>query len=85
MYLEIIAPDKIFFKGEAEKISVPGMLGQFAILNGHAAIVSILKKGRIIYFVDNEEKHFDIISGIVEVKANNVIVCVDKRNEASQL
>jgi F-type H+-transporting ATPase subunit epsilon len=81
MYLEIISPDKIFYKGETEQVSVPGMLGNFTVLPGHAAIVSLLVEGDVVYIEKGSEKRFNIISGMVEVKNDNIIVCVDKRKE----
>ena len=45
MYLEIVTPEATIFKGEVNSVSVPGVNGDFEMLNNHAAIVSILKKG----------------------------------------
>jgi len=47
MILEIISPEKIIFTGEVESVAVPGVNGEFEMLNNHAAIVSNLKKGAI--------------------------------------
>jgi F-type H+-transporting ATPase subunit epsilon len=79
MYLEIISPDKVFFRGETDKVSVPGMAGSFTVLPGHAAIVSLLVEGDVVYLEKDSEKHFSIISGMIEVRDDKIIVCVDKR------
>jgi F-type H+-transporting ATPase subunit epsilon len=81
MYLEIISPDKVFFKGEVEQVSVPGMAGSFTVLPGHAAIVSMLIEGDVVYMENNSEKRFNIIAGMIEVKNDKIVVCVDKRKE----
>ena len=47
MILEIISPEKIIFTGEVDSVAVPGVEGEFEMLNNHAAIVSNLKKGSI--------------------------------------
>ena len=47
MILEIISPEKIIFTGEVDSVAVPGVDGEFEMLNNHAAIVSNLKKGSI--------------------------------------
>ena len=47
MILEIISPEKIIFSGEVESVAVPGVNGEFEMLNNHASIVSNLKKGAI--------------------------------------
>jgi F-type H+-transporting ATPase subunit epsilon len=81
MYLEIISPDKVFFKGDVEQVSVPGMAGRFTVLPGHAAIVSLLIEGDVVYMEKNSEKRFNIIAGMIEVKNDKIVVCVDKRKE----
>ena len=40
MILEIISAEKIIFTGEVESVAVPGVNGEFEMLNNHAAIVS---------------------------------------------
>ncbi|MDR1340962.1 MAG: F0F1 ATP synthase subunit epsilon [Prevotellaceae bacterium] len=81
MYLEIISPDKVFFRGEVEQVSVPGMAGNFTVLTGHAAIVSLLVEGDVVYMENSSEKRFNILSGMIEVKDDKIVVCVDKRKE----
>ena len=91
MYLEIVSPEASLFSGNVVSVTVPGVEGEFQMLNNHAAIVAILGKGKIKFkgdasFVDGQEKNFvqedgqwvlDINSGTVEMKENNVIVLVD--------
>jgi F-type H+-transporting ATPase subunit epsilon len=83
MYLEIISPDKVFFKGETEKVSAPGILGDFTVLPGHAAIVSLLVEGDVVYIEKDLEKRFAILSGMIKVENDKIIVCVDKKKETS--
>lgn len=91
MILEIISPEKIIFTGEVESVAVPGVNGEFEMLNNHAAIVSNLKKGAIkvygnITLDDNQKEIFekgdrgyrlDINSGTVEMKNNKVTALVE--------
>jgi F-type H+-transporting ATPase subunit epsilon len=84
MYLEIISPDKVFFRGETKQVSVPGMAGNFTVLPGHAAIVSLLVEGDVVYLDKDSEKRFNIISGMIEVKDDKIVVCVDKRTETPE-
>ena len=91
MILEIISPEKIIFTGEVESVAVPGVNGEFEMLNNHAAIVSNLKKGAIKVFgnitLDDMQKqifekgdrgyYLDINSGTVEMKNNKVTALVE--------
>ena len=78
MYLEIITPEKKIFEGEIERIRLPGSKGSFEILRGHAPIVSTLEKGEIRVINQNNEKlTWNIEGGIVENKADKIIVLLD--------
>lgn len=76
MYLEIISPDKIVGIFENVKsIVFPGKDGSFGVLESHAPMVALLKKGSIkITFTDNSTQTVEIPPGIVEIKANRIIV-----------
>jgi len=91
MYLEIVTPEASIVKGEVTSVTVPGVNGEFQMLNNHASVVSNLVKGNV-KFVGNPEiaKGFEdkftqkdgswvleITSGTVEMNDNKVIVLAD--------
>ena len=77
LQLKIVSPEKIEYDGVAERILVPGTLGQFEILNDHAPIISTLQKG-IVEYVNKEGKNsLEIQGGFVEVQKNQVSLCVE--------
>ena len=47
MILEIVSPEATLFKGEVTSVAVPGVNGEFQMLNNHAPIVSLLVKGNV--------------------------------------
>ena len=47
MYLEIVTPEAVLFSSDITSVSVPGMDGEFQLLDHHAPIVSTLKDGEI--------------------------------------
>ena len=47
MYLEIVTPEASLVSGEVESVTVPGVEGEFQMLNNHAAIVSLLGAGKV--------------------------------------
>lgn len=92
MYLEIVSPEATLFAGEVNSVTVPGINGEFQMLNDHAPIVSLLQKGKVIVdgditieeeyenkFTKNDKGKtvLSIISGTVEMKDNKVIVLAD--------
>jgi F-type H+-transporting ATPase subunit epsilon len=78
MFLEIISPDKLIYRGNVKRVRLPGSKGLFEILNNHAPIISTLDKGVIRIFDENDKKiTFKVEGGIVENKANKIIVLVE--------
>jgi|LGVE01.1.fsa_nt_gb F-type H+-transporting ATPase subunit epsilon len=70
MYLEIISPEKILFKGEVISVSVPGTNGEFQMLNNHAAILSTLVKGNVKFEVANAKAEYDAKSDDITINGN---------------
>jgi F-type H+-transporting ATPase subunit epsilon len=92
MYLEIVTPEATLFSGDVESIAVPGVNGEFEMLNNHAPIVSLLKEGHVKIYGDIQleeevENKFtkgekrgtwlEINSGTIELKDNKIIVLAD--------
>ena len=78
MRVEIISPEKRLYCGDAESVTLPGVDGLFSILDNHAPLISILKKGKISYKAPNHDAAvLDIEGGFVEVNNNRVIICVE--------
>ena len=78
MKIEIITPDKKIFEGEIKSVRVPGEKGSFQVLKDHAPIISTLEKGSV-WMVDqeNNEIKYEINGGVIEVKANRIILLAD--------
>lgn len=77
MFVEIINPDKTIFSGDVELIQLPGKDGSFEILNNHAALISVLKKGKIkIVEKDKKPEFIEINGGVIEVQNNKSLILV---------
>jgi F-type H+-transporting ATPase subunit epsilon len=78
MRIEIVTPDVRIFEGEIKSVRVPGKKGSFQVLKDHAPIVSTLDAGMVI-MTDPEGKEivYEISGGVVEVKANKIILLAD--------
>ncbi|MFD2517156.1 FoF1 ATP synthase subunit delta/epsilon [Salinimicrobium flavum] len=62
MYLEIVTPEAVLLSAEVDSVSVPGIQGQFQMLNNHAPIVSVLTKGEIKVFTHSHAVSADDLS-----------------------
>lgn len=77
MKLIILTPEKEEFNGSVKSVKVPGVSGQFEILNGHAPIVSSLSEGLVrVIKSDGKKLLFQIQSGFIEVIHNEVSLLV---------
>ena len=76
MTLEIISSAEILFKGEAETVNLPGVMGSFTVLKDHASLISVLKKGDIRDTSSGAEKTISIKGGIADIDKNVISVCV---------
>ena len=47
MYLEIVSPEATLFAGEVDSVTVPGVNGEFQMLQNHAPVVSLLQEGKV--------------------------------------
>ena len=80
-YLEvqIITPQKVAYKGNAESVAVPGGLSSFQALTDHAPIVSTLEKGFIhIKDLEGRQNKFSTTEGFVEIRKNQVSILVEE-------
>ena len=77
LYLKIISPEKTLFSGDVESVLVSGTVGEFEILKDHAPIISTLEEGRVIYTTATGKQQLNILGGFVEVKRNEVSLCVE--------
>ncbi|MEW7289810.1 F0F1 ATP synthase subunit epsilon [Aquimarina sp. 2304DJ70-9] len=92
MYLEIVTPEAVLFSGEVTSVAVPGVDGEFQMLDNHAPIISLLAKGNVKVYGDmnldeevadkfakgeNGTTLLPINSGTIEMKDNKVIVLAD--------
>jgi len=78
MKLEIVTPEGVIFDDEVKQVTVPGGEGEFGILAGHAAVVSLLDTGVItIERKDGRDVQVAINGGYVKVDEEKTLCMVD--------
>ncbi len=78
-YIDILADDKIIYKGEVISLVAPGELGYLGVLANHAPIIARLTSGRIILkdVLGNREVLNSEGSGFLEVVKNRAVILLD--------
>jgi len=55
-HFELVSPDKMLFNGPAQAVLVPGVDGDFQVLNDHAPVMTAVRPG-VVGIDDAEGKH----------------------------
>ena len=78
MKLEIVTPNGVIFDDEVKQVTVPGGEGEFGVLAGHAAVVSLLDTGVItIERKDSKVVSVAIDGGYIKVEEEKTLCMVD--------
>jgi len=75
--LNILTPDKVFYRGEVKELITENIHGGIEILNNHIATITLLKPN-LTKFIDISGKEYKafISTGILKVRDNEVtIIC----------
>ena len=71
MRLEVITPERSLFDAEVNAVRLPGLEGDFQILENHIPIIASLGAGKIKVDLKNGQKDFDSLSGEIESDRSN--------------
>lgn len=72
-FLEIITPEKTFFRGEVESINIPSVGGACTVMAGHQPMVFAVEPGILTLTADGVTKEAFISEGFVEVRPDETI------------
>ena len=67
LHLTVVSPERTVYDGKVLSVTLPGEVGSFQILPGHAPK----------YTVGKETQVLQIAGGFVEVRDNSVSACVE--------
>ena len=84
--LEVITPSKEAYNGAVKSVTVPGTLGNFQILTGHAPIISSLEIGEVKIVEENGSTlDFSISGGTIEVSNNKIIILAESFENVNEI
>jgi F-type H+-transporting ATPase subunit epsilon len=71
---ELVTPERLLLSGAAEQVVVPGAEGDFAVLAGHAPVISTLRPGILeITMADGRQRVF-IKKGVAEADPDRLTI-----------
>jgi F-type H+-transporting ATPase subunit epsilon len=77
LHVSVISPEKVLFEGEVDSVVAPAFDGSLGILNGHAAMMTLLGKGELKLGPDVGGKRFTVEGGFLQVANNQVRVVTE--------
>jgi F-type H+-transporting ATPase subunit epsilon len=83
--LEIATPMRLVVAETVDEIVIPGSQGYFGVLPGHAAFLTTLGIGELMYRIGRDEHYLAVSNGFAEVRNDKVIVLADTAERPEEI
>ena len=83
--LEIVTPEKMVARTEADEVEIPGKNGYLGVLPGHAPLITELGAGQISYRRGEERRRFAMAWGFAEILPDRVTVLAETVEPAEEI
>jgi len=83
--LELATPTRLVVAETAEEVVVPGIEGYFGVLPGHAAFLTTLGIGEVMYRIGRDEHYLAVSGGFAEVRNDKVIILADRAERPEEI
>jgi F-type H+-transporting ATPase subunit epsilon len=84
--LQIITPERILFEEEGvASVTLTGIEGEMTILPSHAALMTELRPGPLLFRKGNEEIDVALSGGFMEVRDDKVVVLADTAERSDEI
>ena len=83
--LEIATPTRLVVAETVDEIVIPGSQGYFGVLPGHAAFLTTLGVGELMYRIGHDEHYLAVAGGFAEVRNDKVIVLADTAERPEEI
>jgi F-type H+-transporting ATPase subunit epsilon len=83
--LEIVTPEKLVVKDNAEEAQIPAITGYIGVLPGHAPLITELGAGEISYRSGGQVHRFATAWGFAEVLPDKVTVLAETVERADEI
>ncbi|MCA9508101.1 MAG: ATP synthase F1 subunit epsilon [Myxococcales bacterium] len=86
LHLNVVTPERPFIEQDCLSVTLPGLMGEVQILEGHTPCLLELKTGHVIYEnKDRESVRFMIAAGFVEVDKDHVTVMCEMARSKDEI
>ena len=82
---ELVSPERILMSVDADQVVVPGADGDFAVLAGHAPVITTLRPGVLDVTAGTIRKRLFVKSGFAEVDPSRLTVLAQKSYDVDDM
>ena len=85
LHFELVTPEKLVRSEDVHMVVVPGTEGDFAVLEGHAPFMSVIRSGEIAVYssATTVAARIRVEGGFAEVSAKGLTVLAERAVEAA--
>jgi F-type H+-transporting ATPase subunit epsilon len=77
LHFELVSPEKLLFSGDVDQVDVPGVEGDFGVLEGHAPLVATLRPGILTVHGSGGATRIVVLGGFAEVSEKGLTIVAD--------
>jgi F-type H+-transporting ATPase subunit epsilon len=85
LHLQIVTPDKLLVREDADLVQIPGKSGYLGILPGHAPLITELMIGEISFSKGGNTQYYAVSWGFAEVLPDKVTILADTAERAEDI
>lgn len=83
--IELVSPERVLLSGEATEVIVPGMEGDFTVLEGHAPLISALRPGVLDIKQPSGQRRIYVRGGFAEVDPTQLTILAQTLIDVTQV
>jgi F-type H+-transporting ATPase subunit epsilon len=84
-HFELVSPEKVLLSEAVDQVVLPGADGDFAVLAGHAPLISTLRPGIMDITSGGKQRRIFVKAGFVEVDPARLTVLAERAQDVSEL
>ena len=82
---ELVSPERVLISEDVEQVVLPGGDGDFAVLVGHAPLISTLRAGVLDVTAPSGRKQLLVKGGFAEVEPDRLTVLAERAYDVAEL
>ena len=76
-HFDLVSPEELSFSGEVDQVDVPGVVGDFGVLAGHAPVVAAVRPGILTITSGGKHEKVIVLGGLAEMSVKGLTVLAD--------